>query len=358
MAEAGLEHPLCGATLPALAGVVHRAPRVPARSWPWLAYFGLCALARSPFTLAETALEAATRTPYATPLFIVGHWRSGTTHLVNLLASAERFHAPTPVAVGLPAERRLLGRPLEPLLARLIPTGRWIDAVAVDRSAPQEDEIALANLGVPSFYEAYYLPGDLRRRLAALLFLDERATARWLDRADAFYRRLARERRGARLLVKNPVYTARVGAILRRWPDARFIHCVRDPYAVFASTLRFHRELAAALGLAPFDDAELETAVIETYATMMQRFEADRGLLGADRIVDVRYEDLTARPLDELARIYATLDLGDFAADRPAFAAHLEAVAGYRAGRYRLDDATRARLDAAWGPFVARWGVA
>ncbi len=357
MNEAGFKHPLCGATLPALWGLVRRAPRVPRRAWPWLAYFALCGLARAPVTLAETALLAARSRATRAPLFIVGHWRSGTTHLVNLLAAAGRFNLPTPVSVGLPAEWLMLGRPLEPWLARLIPEGRWIDAVKVDRAAPQEDEIALANLGAPSFYEAYYLPGDFRRRLRELLFLGEAGLRAWLDRAEAYYARLERTRPDARLVIKNPVYTARVAALVERWPEARFVHCVRDPYAVFGSTLRFHRELGAALGLAPFDEAEIEAAVIETYATMMARFEADRTRLAPGRLVDVRYEELAADPLAVVERLYALLELGEFAADRPAIAAHVASVAGYRAGRYRLDEATRARLDAAWQPFIAKWAV-
>ena len=352
------KHPLCGATLPALGGVLRRAERIPPETWPWLAYYGLLGLLRAPATAAERALLALRRPAVPTPLFIIGHWRSGTTHLVNLLGATGRFAVPTPVDVGLPAERLLIGRPLEPLLARLVPEGRWIDAVGVDRAAPQEDEVALANLGAPSFFEPYYLPHGFRRRWREVVFLDAAGTRRWLDRAARYYARLALEHPGKPLLIKNPVYTARLAALAERFPEARFVNCVRDPFAVYGSTLRFHGELGTALGLARARPDELEATVLETYAELMRRFERDRAALAPERIVDLRYEELRDRPLEALEQLYDALGLDGFAGDRAAIARHLERVAGYRPASYALDDATRARIEAAWGPWLARWRAA
>ncbi len=352
------KHPLCGATLPALAGVVRRAERVPAEAWPWLAYYGLLALLRAPATVAERALLAVRRPAVPTPLFIIGHWRSGTTHLVNLLASTGRFAVPTPIDVGLPAERLVIGRPLEPLLARLVPEGRWIDAVGVDPGAPQEDEVALANLGAPSFFEPYYFPHGFRRRWHEVVFPGPRDVERWLAVASRYYARLALEHPGRQVLIKNPVYTARLAALAARFPAARFVHCGRDPFNVYASNLRFHAILGDALGLTRARPQELEATVLETYAEMMRRFERDRAALAPERVVDVRYEALRDRPLATLETLYDHLGLGDFATDRAAIEAHLDHVAGYRPGRYDLDAATRARIERAWGPWIERWATA
>jgi hypothetical protein len=331
---------------------------VPAEAWPWLAYYTLLAILRAPATAAERTLLAARRPAVPTPLFILGHWRSGTTHLVNLLAATGRFAVPTPVDVGLPAERLLIGRPLEPVLARLVPAGRWIDAVGVDRLAPQEDEVALANLGAPSFFEPYYLPAGFRRRWREVVFLDAAGTRRWLDRAARYYARLALEHPGKPLLIKNPVYTARLAALAARFPDASFVHCVRDPFEVYGSTMRFHAKLGVALGLTRARPDEVEATVLETYAEMMRRFERDRTALAPERVVDVRYEELRDQPLVTLERLYRALELDGFDADRPAIAGHLERVAGYRAERYALDAATRARIERAWAPWLERWRAA
>jgi hypothetical protein len=146
--------------------------------------------------------------------------------------------------------------------------------------------------------------------------------------------------------------------LARRFPAARFVHCVRDPYAVFGSSLRFHAELGAALGLTRARPSEIEATVLETYAEMMARFDRDRAALAPDRVVDVRYAALRDRPLETLDGLYTALGLDGFAGDRPAMRAHLARVAGYRAGRYELDRATRARIERAWGPWLERWAGA
>src|SRR5687768_18104609 len=47
-----------------------------------------------------------------------------------------------------------------------------------------------------------------------------------------------------RSILKSPPHTCRVPTLLRLFPDARFVHIVRDPYAVYPSTLHLWRILA------------------------------------------------------------------------------------------------------------------
>ena len=72
------------------------------------------------------------------PLFVLGIWRSGTTHLFNLMSRDPRFAWPDPIATGLPWNFLLVGRALRPLLERALPESRLIDNVAVNPDSPYE----------------------------------------------------------------------------------------------------------------------------------------------------------------------------------------------------------------------------
>ncbi|MEO1090701.1 MAG: sulfotransferase [Pseudomonadota bacterium] len=350
-------HPLAGATAGGLVQLLRSAGVAGRRAWPKLAAFAGLALARSPVTLAETAWLGLRRPrDLPAPLFVVGHWRSGTTHLHNLLSQAPRFSFLNPIAVGLPAERLLLGRPLQPLLARLLPADRGVDQVAVTIDSPQEDEIALASLGAPSYYHAYYLPQRFEATLLRGAFPTGADEARWLARVDDLYARLVVERPDARPLIKNPVYTGRMAALARHWPEARFVRCLRNPYDVVASTAAFHASLLSMLSLEPAPRLDLARITLAVYAEMDRRAAADIAALPAGTVVDVRHEALAADPLRELAQLYDHLGEPGFEQDRPRFERYLGTLAKHRPRRYAVGQAGLARFEAALAEPMGRWG--
>ena len=75
------------------------------------------------------------------PLFILGHWRSGTTHLHNLLAQDEQFAYPNMWQVLNP--HTFLSTERYSVIMKLAaPKTRIIDNVAFAHDVPSEDEFA------------------------------------------------------------------------------------------------------------------------------------------------------------------------------------------------------------------------
>lgn len=363
MTPAGLKHPLMGADMATLVRALWRYGPVPPRRWPQVAAFFGSALARAPLSLVESARVerrlAQRETP--APLFIVGHWRTGTTHLHNVIGAAPTLGHISPLASGLPWNLFTLARWLRPLLERALPADRGVDRVAVHPTAPQEDEIPLASMQPLSVFHAVYFPRDLRARFDHGVFFDGAAPAdveRWKARHRTFLGKVTLQQ-GKRLVVKNPVYTGRLALLRSIWPDARFIHIVRDPYVVYQSTLHYYRKLLPELALQPFDHVDLESFVLDGYVRLMSRYEAQVASVPETHRVELRYEDFLRAPLDELESIWARLELGDFERVRPALAAYLDSVASYEPNRH--PDPTPAeleRIDANWGRFIERWGYA
>ena len=356
-------HPLLGAD-PATLTRLFRANRIPLSMWPGLLAFLGAALARAPLSLAERAWTGMRVDPLESmqaPVFILGHWRSGTTHLFNLMSRDPRFAWPDPIATGLPWDFLLLGRALRPLLKRALPESRLIDNVEVNPDSPQEDEIALASMQGLSYYHALYFPERLGEYFERGAFPEENdVTPEDLDRRARrlrhYCRKLLLNMPGDTLLVKNPIHTGQVAWLRSLWPNARFVHIHRNPYVVFDSTCNFYRKLLPAYALQPFDPEAAEPMILDAYPRMLERLYADTADLDESRFVEIAYADLDQNPLACLERIYDRLGLGDFERQAPRFDAYLEGIRGYQKNPHRFTAETLDRVDSAWGEYLARWG--
>lgn len=355
-------HPLSGANPATLWQVVRRNGGVPMRYWPHVAIAGSCAAMRWPFTLTERAIVArriARGGAMRPPIFIIGHWRSGTTHLYNLMSRAGRFGYVPPVATGLPWDMLLLARWLKPLLHRLLPEQRFIDPIPVNPDSPQEDEAALANMQPLSFYHGLYFPRRLRENFNAGVFFQgcsSREVSRWQQRMRYFLQKVALTHADKTLVVKNPVYTARVRMLREMFPGARFIHIHRHPLAIFRSMRNFYGRLLQAMALQPYDPSIIDDLILESYPKMMHRLIEDSADLAPAQFIEVGYDDLDSDPMGTLQRIYRQLSLGDFALDRPALEAYLATVEQYQRNTYELEPEARQRVWTQWREFFEQWG--
>ena len=264
------------------------------------------------------------------PVFIIGHWRSGTTHLYNILAKGG-FGYVSPFAAGMPLEYQTLGCWLRPLLTRMLPKTRYVDQIAVCPNSPQEDEIPLGSCAPISFYHGVYFPRQFERHLNRSLFLDD-CTAEeievWEQAFCGFLEKLWLDQ-GKPLLIKNPTYSARIPQLRRLYPGARFIHIYRNPHAVFRSTRRFYQTLIDKFAWQTVDHLDLDRLVLQSYRRMMDHIERDRQSLPDGHFADLRYEDLEAQPLVEIEKLYERLGLGDIGPHRATFERYLASVDGF-----------------------------
>jgi hypothetical protein len=113
-----------------------------------------------------------------------------------------------------------------------------------------------------------------------------------------------------RWLLKAPAYCFHLPEIARQYPDARFLMTHRDPEVAFASACSVVQ--AAQQTMVPShrrDPAELGAFVLEHMVEAVRRAMAGRAALGDDRFLDVYQEDVEARPMDTVTRVYDFLGL-------------------------------------------------
>jgi hypothetical protein len=290
------------------------------------------------------------------PVFIIGHWRSGTTLVQRLFALDERLAFPTAYECFAPRSALVTGALVAKWLGFLQPARRPMDNMTAGLSEPHEDEFALANMGLPSPYS--YLAFPNRPPPANVLDfegLTPRQLNRWKAGLFQFVRRLAWRAGGRRIVLKSPPHTARVRLLVELFPDARFVHIVRDPLRVFPSTVWLWKSLWRAHGLAPGCEAELEGRVFGDLVRMYRAFWAQKASIASGNLCEIRYEDFVVDPVAQMKRVYEQLRLRGFDELRPKIEQYFERTKDYQTNHFSLDAPTIAIIADRWREFAVTY---
>ena len=218
---------------------------------------------------------------YDRPLFVVGHRKTGTTLLLDLLDGH-------PDLATLPGESnhfltflpRVHGLPPDRIAAE---AQRWWMLRLISPS------------GIPPFWalgRPWELPDDpyarFTRRLLALAAANSDRDVLGLTAVAIS----AGDR--AAWVEKTPGQEHVLDAILKRYRRALFVHLVRDPRSVAAAIARLDRSTGQAT-----DMVEIGLTVRRSFAAA----ERNAGRLGEDRYLVLRYEDLVAAPQAAMRRV-------------------------------------------------------
>ena len=294
---------------------------------------------------------------HAEPVFVIGHWRTGTTLIHELLALDNRHSFPTTYQCFAPNHFVLSERFLKPWTEFTLPKTRPPDKMAMGWDRPQEDEFALCNRGVPSPYATIAFPNRPPQNLDYLELeaLSPIERERW-ERGFIGFLKQVQFRRPGRLILKSPTHTFRVPTLLELFPGARFLHMVRDPTTVFMSSVRLWTTLGKTHGYQPPDRQSVEEFVYDTFERMHERLEATRHLIPQKQFVEIRYEELVADMCSTMQGVYQQLGLGSFDAVQPAIADFAARHATYRTNEYTISEETRAEVVRRWRPYYQKYG--
>ncbi len=326
---------------------------------------GLTALsaAMTPLRLWERLRwhRTLSQTTPAPPLFVLGHWRSGTTHLHNLLSTDPALgHLPMVQAV-MPGSFLSFSALAKLLFDHLLPATRPMDQVSWTMETPQEEEIALSKWVPEAFFTHLMAPQLMAERFESQILLGHTpgwAERRWQRAYRTTVQKAAVWSQGRRLVLKNPANTGRIHLLLQMYPQGRFVFIHRNPYAVFVSMRRFYDTLFALLGLQPMTAEQRDDLILTGYEALMRRYLTQRTQIPAGHLVEVRFDELERTPTAIIHDIRRRLDmkpLGD--AGQTALQKHLDGVKGYRKNTLPgPEPQALAQINARWAFAFDTWG--
>ena len=291
------------------------------------------------------------------PVFIIGHWRSGTTLLHELLSLDTRFTYPTTYECFTPHHFLVSGPLVRPLIEPVLPAKRLQDDMAIGLDRPQEDEFALCLLGVISPYMNYAFPQQMARHgdYFDIEKVKPAERERWEQALLRFLKKITLVRPKP-IILKSPTHTFRVKTLLRLFPGARFIYIVRNPYEVFLSALHSRKAVSRAVCFQQDDFTGLDESVFEVFIRMHETFEKSRGLIPPGQLHTLRYEDLEKDPVGQLRALYSTLGISDFDSIVPTLNQYLADVANHKKNKYSLTAELHSEITRRWGFFIKQYG--
>jgi hypothetical protein len=294
------------------------------------------------------------------PIFILGHWRSGTTHLHNLLGLDERLAYPTFYQALFPHTFLTTEGRAAPGVGAFLPRRRLMDNMSQDVATPQEDEFATCAATGCSPYLGLVFP---RRRphydrYHSFLGVPAQEVRRWQEGLLTFVKKLTWKYQRP-LVLKSPPHTCRIRLLLDLFPGARFVHIHRNPFVVFQSTVHLNLVSLRHVCLQRPPRADEGARVLRVFREMYDVFFRERPLIPDGHYHEVSFEELEKDPVPQMKALYEKLALPDFRVVRPRVESYLNSLAGYRKNQFpELSPTWRATVLRAWGREVEEWRYA
>lgn len=292
------------------------------------------------------------------PLFIIGHWRSGTTLLHNMLCKSPSAGYLTTFQSTFP--NNLSSKWLFKTFMRMnMPDKRPSDNVELNINFPQEDEFALSNCQSNAYYNFFYFPSNYKEYYERSVYhknLSEKEVEKWYQSYNKLLKKALINSNGKQLFVKNPVNTARIDKIIKLYPDAKFLYIYRNPITVFYSTQRFFQKLFPSLWLKEVNNKFVDKIIFETYTKLMHDYQKQKDMIPKGNLMELSFEDFEKDPVTEIKKIYSELLNDNFDKAKPYFTEYFDSLAGYKKNKYSVDETSINAIRKEWGYFMELYG--
>ncbi len=265
------------------------------------------------------------KTQIKEPVFIIANPRSGTTYLHRLMCLDEEkfrytllYHTIFP-SVTLIKLIEGIGKIEKPIGSPFKRFFKWIDKVAfkgwenihpMGLSQSEEDEGMFI---FPLMTAGIYLLIPFINEMDDAKFMDEmplKTQEKLMDYYESSLKRfIYATGRDKIFLSKNVMSTGRFKALIRRFPDAKIVYLVRNPYNVIPSFISMFTAAWKAHSPEIGDNSDEARAWGKLGIRFYQYFFEVKKQLPASQIITIPYTQLTQEPFQTVERIYQHFDM-------------------------------------------------
>jgi len=284
------------------------------------------------------------------PVFVLGHPRSGTTYLNNLLSKDSSFAYSNTYDVLTPHIFLTFGNGLKNLLAKSLPSTRPQDNVKMNIDSPKEEEFAMANMSETSYIHGFFFPKRIVKNFKeSVLFSKDDYSNHWKKHYDYFLKKIAFKYNKKQLLLKSPANTGRLKEIYEMYPDARFIHIYRNPYKVYSSTERLYEKILPITSFQKISNSVMENYIIEAYAGMYRKYLKEKALIPENQLFEVSYEEFVKNPVVIIEKAYHHLGLSSFNEAKELITNAVNDVSSYKKNSYEgIPESIKRKINEEW----------
>ena len=280
------------------------------------------------------------------PVFIIGHWRTGSTFLHQLMSLDENLSAPTLFQTAQPNGFKSAYYYFRPIMKMALGKTRPFDQMKNSMDEPQEDEFALVRLIGFSPMLGLVFPKKYSfflKEYNQFLPDTKEEMAKWEQQTRWFYKRLAWNS-GKQLILKNPFHTFRIQKLLEMFPQAKFIHIYRNPMDVVPSTVRMWSIVGSQNTLnRNWKNPEIGD-VSELLNSLLDTVERDKSLIPKGAYTEIRFEELEADTVGTLRKAYQSLGLEFSGAFESQLAKYMKEIQDYEKNTYTLNEAEKEEI--------------
>ena len=234
------------------------------------------------------------------PVFILGHWRSGTTFVHNVFSCDKHFGYNTTYQTVFP-HLMMWGQPFfKKNMSWLMPDKRPTDNMELAVDLPQEEEFALSNMMPYTYYNFWFLPKCQQEYADKYLLFD--------DITDA------------ELKVFEEVFTKLIKISLWNTHGTQFLS--KNP---------------------------------PIYAKLYHKYESDKQFIPEGNLMEVKFEDFEADAMGMTENIYKSLSIPGFTEARADIEKYVGGKKGYKKNKYKYDDRTIRLVEENWGFALKQW---
>lgn len=292
------------------------------------------------------------------PVFILGHWRSGTTHLHYLLSKDKQFGYLTNYQSFL-LNVSLIGRTwLKVLLSPLLPDKRPQDNVKLTVDSPAEEEQPFSNQSTKAGIQVFFFPKNVSYHEKYHLFqgITPKEKREWQNDYTTLLKTISFVNGQKQLLLKNPHNTGRVNELLELFPQSKFVYIHRNPYEIYKSMQHHFRKVISSQFLQDFSAEEIHERILYVFESMLQKYLREKSNIPASNLYEVSFAELDKNPTQIVAELYKHLNIPNYEAAKNDIQEYIDSIQQYEKNSFNnLDKKVIADINTRWKFAFETW---